>query len=126
MNKKGFTLVELLAVLVLIALVSMLTFPNLRNLMKNNNEKQFTTYEELMVSYAKSFPINRYVDSEGNGHICLNTLKMKKINDKMECNGYVQISRNTFTPYLVCRQNGEQIWKSKVNEIDTWTLPDDC
>ena len=45
MNKKGFTLVELIAVIVLIAIVSMLTFPALNNLRSNNNEKEFTRYD---------------------------------------------------------------------------------
>lgn len=111
MNKKGFTLVELIAVLALLALITMIAFPSIKNLMKNNNEKEFTTYEELMIEYAKTFPIEKYKDK---GYICLNELNMKKINDSMICNGYVDIdyNQNIFTPYLLCSQNNEQLYKT--------------
>ena len=122
MNKSGFTLVELIAVLVLIVLVSLLTFPNLSNLMKNNNEKEFTTYESLMVSYAKTFSLNKYVDFETNkGHICYRDLKMKPIRDSVTCNGYVEIDGNNLTPYLSCSQNDNQLYQT-----DNYLLPGDC
>ena len=107
MNKKGFTLVELIAVIVLIALVSMLTLPNIRNLMKNNNEKEFTTYEDMMVEYTKTIPNYKKRD-----YICLNELNIKKINDNMNCNGYVEINGNTLTPYLYCVQNNSDLYKT--------------
>ena len=121
MNKKGFTLIELIAVLVLIVLVSMLTFPNLRNLMKNNNEKEFKTYEDMMINYAKVIP-----NYKSRDHICLSDLNLKKINDNMKCNGYVKIDNGTLTSYLLCKQNDEQIWKTKINSSDTWTIPSEC
>ena len=39
MNKKGFTLVELLAVIVLLGLISLLTIPVVDKIMKDNREK---------------------------------------------------------------------------------------
>lgn len=116
MNKKGFTLVELIAVVVLVAIVSMLTFPAISNLRKNNNEKEFKTYEDMMVHYAKSIP-NYYYKS----HICLRDLKMKKINENMDCNGYVKVIGNELRPYLRCSQNGSVLYKS-----NDYSLPSDC
>ena len=98
MNKKGFTLVELIAVIVLIAIVSMLTFPALSNLRKNNNEKEFTTYKDMMVEYAKAIP-----NYKSKSYICLQELGINKINEKMKCNGYVDISGNSLIPYLSCK-----------------------
>ncbi len=121
MNKKGFTLVELIAVMVLIALISLLTFPNIRNLMRNNNEKEFTTYKDLMVEYAKTMPLQRYKDESGNGYICYADLNMKPINDSMVCNGYVNINGNTLTPYLYCVQNNKELYKDK-----GYSKPSDC
>ncbi|MBQ8892620.1 MAG: type II secretion system protein [Bacilli bacterium] len=108
MNKNGFTLIELIAVLVLIILVTLITFPNIRNLMNNNNEKEFTTYQDMMIQYAKTMPTNKYTSN----YICLSNLGMDKINDAMVCNGYVTKSGNTYTPYLYCTQNGEQLYKT--------------
>lgn len=108
MNKQGFTLVELIAVIVLIALVSMLTFPNLNNLRKNNNEKEFITYQDMMVQYARATP--NYRNRE---YICLNELNIKKINEQMDCSGYVTItSSNILTPYLSCSQNGNKLYET--------------
>lgn len=105
MNKKGFTLVELVGVIVLIAVVSMLTFPALNNLRKNNNEKEFKTYEDMMVEYTRSVPDYRY-----KSFICLNQLGMNKINDNMTCHGYVEIVNNKLTPYLTCSQSGKTLY----------------
>ena len=108
MNKKGFTLVELIAVLVLIILITLITFPNLRNLMDNNGAKEFTTYQDMMVEYAKTMSPNKY---NGN-YVCLSNLGMEKINNTMKCNGYVVKSGSTYTPYLYCTQNGEKQYQT--------------
>ena len=116
MKKDGFTLVELIAVIVLIAIVSMLTFPALNNLRKNNNEKEFTTYQDMMVEYTKAIPNYRY-----KSYVCLKDLGIKKINESMECNGYVNISGNTLTPYLSCTQDGNSLYRT-----ENYSLPSDC
>ena len=109
MNKKGFTLVELIAVIVLIAIISLLTFPALNNLRKNNNEKEFTTYEDMMVEYAKAIPNYQY-----KSFICLNDLGIKKINETMTCNGYVLVSGKSLIPYLYCKDaNNVELYKTE-------------
>ena len=110
---------ELLAVITLIALISMISFPVIRSLINNNNNKQFTTYEDLMVEYAKTLPINKYKDS---GHICLSELKMKAINEGTKCNGYVKVDEdNKLKSYLICVQNGDIVYQT-----EEFTIPDDC
>ena len=116
MNKKGFTLVELIGVIVLIALVSMITFPALNNLRKNNNEKEFTTYENMMLEYARSIP-----DFRLKNNICLKDLKMNKINENMNCNGYVKINGNELKPYLTCSQSGTVLYTTT-----GYSLPNEC
>ena len=119
MNKKGFTLVELIGVVVLIAVVSMLTFPALNNLRKNNNEKEFKTYEDMMVEYARSIPNYR-----SKGNICLNQLTsigLKKINETMTCNGYVKIVGNNLIPYLSCSEVGTTLYTTP-----GYSLPSGC
>ena len=119
MNNKGFTLVELIGVVVLIAVVSMLTFPALNNLRKNNNEKEFKTYEDVMVSYTRSVP-----NYHQKTHVCLNQLTeigMKKINENMTCNGYVKIVGNNLIPYLSCSEAGRTLYTSS-----GYSLPSGC
>ena len=123
MNKKGFTLVELLAVFGLLAIIAVIAFPNMKNLVKNNNDKQFTTYEKLMVDFAKTFPIDPYQKID---HFCLSELGMTKIKEEIDCNGYVAVNGKTYVPYLECSQGGQRLWKTKVDDSDEWTLPSDC
>ena len=111
MNKKGFTLVELIAVIVLIAIVSMLTFPALNNLRSNNNKKEFTTYKDMMVEYAKTIP-----NYKSKSYICLQDLGIKKINNKMKCKGYVTI--NNLTPSLYCIDNNNTKLYEDNNFVD--------
>ena len=106
MNKKGFTLVELIAVLVLIVLVTLITFPSMKNLMKDNNAKEYETYEEMMVDYVKVIP-----NYKSRNYICLSELNMSPINNNINCHGYVLISGNKLTPYLYCIQNGSDVYK---------------
>lgn len=116
MNKKGFTLVELIAVIVLIVLVMLLIVPNLANLRNSNDNKQFETYEDMMVEYTKTIPLYNT-----KSYICLRDLNMPKINETMTCNGYVRINGNTLTPFLSCTQNGEKLY-----ETTSYSLPSDC
>lgn len=116
MNKEGFTLVELIAVIVLIVLVMLLIVPSLTSLRNTNRNKEFTTYEDMMVEYTKTIPLYNT-----KSYICLNDLNMPNINETMTCNGYVRINGNTLTPFLSCTQNGEKLY-----ETTSYSLPNDC
>ena len=105
MKKNGFTLVELLAVIVLMALIMLLIFPSIRNIYTNNQTKQYESYEDMMVEYVKT--ISNY---KNETYICLSSLGMEKINDNSECRGYVKISE--MKGYLICETDDEVIYKT--------------
>lgn len=106
MNKKGFTLVELIAVIVLIVLVMLLIVPSLTSLRNTNRNKEFTTYEDMMVEYTKTIPLYNT-----KSYICLNDLNMPNINKTMTCNGYVRINGNTLTPFYLVRKMAKNYMK---------------
>lgn len=58
MNKKGFTLVELLITIVIIGIITILSFPQLTNLIRNNKETKYEKYAESLERGAKL-----YIDS---------------------------------------------------------------
>ncbi len=54
MNKKGFTLVELLAVLAIIAIIGVIAVPNVISLMDNNKKDQMINDAQRLISLAKN------------------------------------------------------------------------
>ena len=73
-NKKGFTLVELLVVLIIIGIIVGLSYPALRQLRDKNVERKFTTYQDSLKSSAKLYA-DAYGDDifgrKENGCICV-------------------------------------------------------
>ena len=61
MNKKAFTLVELLAVIVIIGLISMITIPIVTELTSDAKQKTFDTNAKLMAKTAETY----YIDNIG-------------------------------------------------------------
>lgn len=60
MNKKGFTLVELLATIAIMGLITIMITPSIIKLQNSNKQKKFEVYEKVLVEAAKL-----YVQKEG-------------------------------------------------------------
>lgn len=107
MNKKGFTLMELIVAFVIMAFIMMMIFPAVLELMNNNNDEMYKSYETMMVEYAKIHP-NRKTSTR----IMLEDLdELQKVKD--ECKGYVDISKTidasgkevySYKPYIKCTE----------------------
>ena len=54
-NKKGFTLVELLAVVVILLAISVIAVSSISAAIERNKEKQNDSKKELIVSYGKLY-----------------------------------------------------------------------
>ncbi len=54
-NKKGFTLVELLAVVVILGLIILVTIPAVNRFILNSKEKAFSFAQESMETAAKNY-----------------------------------------------------------------------
>ena len=106
--KKGFTLVELLAVIVILAIVSLITVPVINNTINSSKNE---TYEMSVKNYAKSVETALYRNDltsstiangtyqiKSNGDICLdetctNTLEVD-IDGERPTGGTIQIQNN--------------------------------
>ena len=98
MNKKGFTLVEVLAVIIILGFLMMLVIPSIDKLMKDNDEKKYMTYEDMMVEYAIVYPNKN-----------LTTIKLSLLDNldevKKNCTGYVKVidrNKNDYKSYIKC------------------------
>ena len=82
MNKKGFTLVELLAVIVILALIALIAYPNVTKIIsgakENTNKIQMSALNQAMDTY-----IARHAAELGDSEIvCLSDLKKDGLLDK--------------------------------------------
>lgn len=59
-NIRGFTLIELIAVIVIIGLISLMAFPSLMNAISANNTSSCKYYERAVIAASKS-----YIQKEG-------------------------------------------------------------
>lgn len=111
MRKNGFTLVELLAVIVVLGIMATLFIPNTIKLLKNNNLKIYKIKESELLNAAKSYaeydkdfvPPSNASDVK---YITMPTLiqgsYMNKILDTTsgnECNAFVKVTLNSINGY---------------------------
>lgn len=75
LNKKGFTLVELLAVVVILLAISVVAVSSISSAIERNKEKQNESKEEIILSYAKLY-YDSHKNSETDGCIDLNLLDL--------------------------------------------------
>ncbi len=92
MNKKGFTLMELLTVLVVMVIITMVVYPSVTKLLQKNSKEMYSSYEQMMVEYAKTLNSKERI-------ILLKELDgLDKI--KNECFGYVDTQEEK--AYIKC------------------------
>ena len=118
MNKNGFTLVEVLAAIVIIAIIAGIGTVAYTGIMKSTSDKYFERYRDTMHAEAIYYVTNNSDDinwSENTARISLSTLKMDQISNPKNSNdlctnSYVNLTRNrvngvlsiTYEVCLVC------------------------
>lgn len=112
MNKKGFTLIEVLVSLVIMALIMMIILPSVTRVSRENKLKIYEEYEKMMVEYAK------ISDKKNNNAIRLTDLEeLDKV--KNDCSGYVTITHSTPPVYKAYIKCGEYF--TKYSESDKYS-----
>ena len=101
MNKKGFTLFELLAIIVIIGVISGIATISYRSIINASADRVYTSYEDTMHAEAAYMLTNRYNEVNfinNKARLSLNDLKIEPINNPNtksdRCTGsYVDVTR---------------------------------
>lgn len=118
-NNKGFTLVELLAVIVILAIILAIAVPTISSLINSSSIKAYQSNEKMMVKAAKTYMSTNeslYPSNIGDTtEVTLNQLQVDNYISSItlsgsSCNGYVLITKvdtnnYSYKPNLNCSQN---------------------
>lgn len=103
-NNKGFTLVELLAILAILGIIAGIAIPNMTAQINNNDKNTQTVLDEKIENAAKIYAAKYYADKLINGS-CTNETCAFTLNDLVQdglinlngqCSGYMK-SENVIT-----------------------------
>jgi len=119
--KKGFTLVELLAVIVVLGVILAIAIPNVLNIIEKTRIDAIIKNEEMMINAAKKYLVSNTsilpVNVGDTIEVTLDNLKTNRLIDSIknprnnqECNGYILVTKvNTtdyeYKPRLDCETN---------------------
>lgn len=94
MKKNGFTLIEIIAIIVLLGVISLIFVPSIREILKENRERVYSTYRKNMILASETYMIdnNIFVTSiENVVYIDLNNLINEDLISESDCDGYVKV-----------------------------------
>lgn len=104
-NNKGFTLIEIIAVIAILLIFTVVAVPNFSNRLSKNDDKKIEIVEQSIIDAAST-----YCDFEDcNDSINLNTLISTNLLDKNELN---EIYSNIDDCYVEKEISGEYILKN--------------
>ena len=119
MNKKGFSLVEMLLVLVLIAIVSMIILPSINKMITSSNQKEIEGYKKLITENLNLYVIDKEKSISWNGNTAVISLNdLKNINPDIDIDN-CSIKNDKLT---ITRKEKEQIIDKEYNYTFDFTL----
>lgn len=130
MNKKGFTLIELIAVVVIMSIIAVIATPNVINMMETGNNKKYISDASNFISKAKyMYKKEQYKDKFNKPNQDEATIKLSEIvgitvDDEKDPHGYpYDLEHSTVTIYT----QGEETLKERKAKITLISYKDeDC
>ncbi len=79
MNKKGFTLIEVLAVIVILSIIALIVFPEINKIMKNSKQKAYNTQiDSLVEATRKLAQKDNTLYPEGSNVVCVTLQQLRQ------------------------------------------------
>ena len=123
-NKKGFTLVELLAVIAILAILVIIAMPNVLNMFMNAKKSSFVTEAQNVIKQVT----NKYIDESLKGnHIST----ISNDNNPLDLSGNIKYeieidSQGNVTSYIISNDSYCISSSKKYNELTKDDVKDDC
>lgn len=109
LNKKGFTLVELLAVIVILGVIMLIAIPSIGTIIQNSRLNSFASSGKMYISTAQNYVAGEVTMSDGDYYMSVYELNNKKldaspINPEKFITGYVKVTiengNGTYSAYI--------------------------
>lgn len=105
MKKNGFTLAEMLGVIIILALLALVVFPTVANLIKSSKDKSYQEQVNYITDAASNWIVENASTLSKTGYKCLSVADLKSSGflesksiidprDNSEMSGYVKITYN--------------------------------
>lgn len=104
MNKKGFTLIELIAVVVIMSIIAIIATPNIINMMDKGKKEQYVADAKEFISkatymYKQEKYKNEFVTVESEKKITLDKVNGIKTEDKTDPYGFAYDLDNSYITF---------------------------
>lgn len=120
--KKGFTLVELLAVIVIIGLLALLLIPNIKNVLKDSKEDLYVIQEKSIIDEAKNWIADHpYELPKDNGDelvISLGELKIGAYIDLKLTNPKTSLMFDDASKIIIKRENNKYNYSVQIGDLE--------
>ena len=125
-NKNGFTLVELLAVIVILAVIMIIAIQSVLNILQTAKEKSFKEYLTKAYTAAEKKYLSRQIMGTSNNCTMYNITTDLGMSSTGNYKGYVLVYKNdNSTHYLITLDDGEfAVYGIDSGEIDNVILKD--
>ena len=117
MNKKGFTLAELLGVILLLSVIALIIIPPITNVLQKGSDKADKQLEENIVLAAKSWSIDHKEKITNKCNVTLDTLQNEGYIDK---NVVMPSTKENIDAKKTC------VTITKVGKKNTYTYDNNC
>ena len=120
MNNKGFTLVELIAVLVILTVIMTIALPSISSSMERTKVKQDNQKKAMLVSYSEMYVTdhkNAIYNRMGTSDSCYITVSMLIDGGYLTDDASKDASGNAFTGYIIFKKPGSYEYKDSKGSL---------